>query len=341
MSGGMARFSSMTWLSGTTGTWGMRGTPAGSALLVPCVKPLEVSGVWLVLLATVGLALKGIWARLAYAEGASVQTVLFYRSALAVPLVLASTFFLLRRERALGGSPARSVSARDCLPAVFLGALFSVGMWLDFQAIHVLGAGVSRVVLFGFPLVVMLLDATLKKRLPEGKSLFGFVVAWLGLALVAVSGSSLATGGLRLSDFLWGLGSMALYGFYVWRAGALSPRIGSVRLAGVSNLATAAVVLLVGFGLGAGSVPEVTSGALGWVAVMVVVSTVAPYFLLLAGIERLGSARASRLSMLGPLITLAAGGAFLGEEVTPLAWAGTLVVLLGVFVAEHKAARAE
>ena len=214
-------------------------------------------GTVLVLLATLGLALKGIWAKLAYAEGMDVAAVLFYRSALAAPLVLVCTWWLLRREATreahrraspLTGdamdrpAPAGASGARDWVLAASFGAFFAVGMYFDFTAIERLGAGVSRVLLFGYPLLVMMLGALQNRVLPSGQKLLGFLVAWSGLLLVA---SPALLGGRTFGPaaLSWGFLSMAFYGLYVFLTGQLATRMGSVRLTGASNLSTAARVI--------------------------------------------------------------------------------------------------
>lgn len=286
-------------------------------------------GVVLVLLATVGLALKGIWARLAYAEGLDVPGVLFYRSALSVPLVVLTAGVILRRE-------ARTdLRARDHVPGILLGAMFSLGMLCDFEAIAALGASVSRVILFGFPQVVMLLTAAETRSLPNRQKMTGFFVAWLGLLLVASPGlcgaQSAAFGPLGLA---WGGASLLFYSVYVWLSGKLSKKLGSVRLTSVSNLSTAAVVVVTVLVLRGGEAPSVSAKALGWVAAMVVISTVFPYFLLMEGIVRLGASDASLLSMSGPVVTVSAGVLVLGESLSLLQAAGMLFTFAGVGLAE-------
>jgi|GEM_PF-3972745 len=290
-------------------------------------------GASLVLMATLGLAVKGVWARLAYAEGLDVSGVLFYRSAMSAPLIVMSTWFLLRKElRETGPAPKRS--PRDYLPGAVLGALFSVGMFADFEAIAQLGASVSRVVLFGFPLVVIALNALKDRHLPPARQLFGFFVAWLGLTCVAQRGSvePVSFGTFGGAPMFWGLASMTIYALYVFFSGNLSKSLGSVRLTSVSNLATAAVVVSVVLALGEGRLPEASTTALLWVAIMVVVSTVVPYFLMMEGIARLGSSHASLLAMTGPVVTVVAGWLFLGETLSALQLVGTLGVLAGVGV---------
>lgn len=291
---------------------------------------MDRRGAILVLVATVGLALKGIWARLAYAEGLDVPGVLFYRSTFSVPLVIMTAVLFLRRE---GQSRLRFF---DYVPGILLGSMFSLGMACDFQAIATLGASVSRVLLFGFPAVVMLLTAAETRALPGAQKMVGFAVAWLGLVCVASPGFT-AKGNAPFgpAGIAWGLASLAFYAVYVWLSGKVSRRLGSVRLTTVSNLSTAAVVVGIVLWTRGGQAPAASNAALGWVALMVVVSTVFPYFLLMEGIRRLGSSDASLLSMSGPVITVLAGFLFLGESLNPLQVLGTCLTLVGVGSAQR------
>ena len=290
---------------------------------------MDRTGAILVLLATAGLALKGIWARLAYAEGLDVPGVLFYRSAFSVPLVVLTAVVFLRRTGTAG------LRFSDYVPGILLGAMFSLGMACDFQAIALLGASVSRVILFGFPGVVMLLTAAETRTLPSGRKIAGFALAWLGLLCVA--SPSLSADGRSLfgpTGLVWGLASLVFYAIYVWVSGKLSRKLGSVRFTSVSNLSTAAVVLGVVLLSPGGEMPPASTTALGWIALMVVLSTVFPYFLLMEGIRRLGSSAASLLSMSGPVVTVFAGVWFLGESLSSLQVVGTALTILGVGFAE-------
>lgn len=333
--------------------------PADSQGVRPIMK---ISGTTLVLGATLGLALKGIWARLAYAAGLDVPAVLFYRSAFAAPLVLFSTLWLLRRESRsaqLGSPPLGSETADDTAAgsatsetargtplsrgvpfstwarASGYGAFFALGMYLDFSAIAHLGAGVSRVILFGFPLLVLVFESTAHKRLPSPKRVLGFFVAWLGLVCVA-SPAFFAGAKWTFSDLIWGFASMATYAIYVYLTGRLSQEMGSVRLTAASNLTTSAVVVALLLVANQGAAPPASSEGLLWVMAMVVVSTVFPYFMMMEGIRRLGSSEASLLSMSGPLVTLFVAYLVLDEGMSALQLVGTALTLFGVGLATSK-----
>ncbi len=296
----------------------------------PSLSPSQ-RALGLVLLSTFGLALKGIWARLAYGAGASVQTVLFYRAALSLPLILVCAHVFSSRFE----SQKVPFRLSHLTIGVLMGAFFSVGMFCDFQAIYYLGAGVSRVVLFGYPLVVLVFDSLARRAIPSAERLLGFGVAWLGLLLVCGVYEQFAGGaGAQATTWEhlpWGLASLLFYAAYVFVSGRMSRWMGSSRLSLFSNLATSVVVMSVLFVQSGGELPSVGNGALVWVAVMVVVSTVVPYFLMMEGIRRLGAAQASLTSMVGPVITLVASTWVLAEVLSFAQVLGVVLTLVGVF----------
>lgn len=298
-----------------------------------------------VLLATFGLSLKGIWARLAYAEGASVETVLFYRAAFSLPLVLLCGY-VFSADRRFSATPlalrvATPPKLRHLAMGVLMGAFFSACMFCDFQSIYYLGAGVSRVVLFGYPLVVLLLDALGQGRLPRRARLVGFFVAWAGLILVC--GLLDRPAGVRSAavppQLGWGLASLVLYAIYVFLSGKLSQTLGASRLSTWSNLTTSIVVIVALLVKGAGRAPHIALDAGLWVLAMVLVSTVIPYFLMMEGISRLGAAPASLISMVGPVMTLFAGALILGEKFVWSQIVGVVLTVSGVLLVQARSSR--
>lgn len=289
---------------------------------------LRTSGIGWVVAATCGLAFKGIWARLAYAAGADVTGVLYYRALLSSPLLLIVAVALWWRTRGQTRAPV-APPWRANRAAILLGILFSFCMLTDFQAIALAGAGLSRVILFGFPLVVMALDAIFAGQRPTRAQLAAFALAWSGLVLIAAPAIQ-AHDGSAGRGIAWAVAALLLYSIYTWASAGVARRLGSVRYTAVSNLSTAACI--VGYGLvqGAGSPPAVSADALMWIAIMVAVSTVIPYFLMFEGMARVGATQASLAAMLGPVITLVSAWLILQETYTSKQVCGAALVMLAV-----------
>jgi drug/metabolite transporter (DMT)-like permease len=76
--------------------------------------------------------------------------------------------------------------------------------------------------------------------------------------------------------------------------------------------------------------------ALGWGALMALLSTVIPTFLLTLGIRKLGAGPAAVAGSLGPISTIFLAWIFLGETLTQRQWAGALLVIGGVLLLGKK-----
>lgn len=281
------------------------------------------SGLGLVLAATLGLSFKGIFAKFAYADGISVSALLLLRFALAVPLFWVGAFAM--RER--GAAPLSWRDWRDCSVT---GALFFCAAWCDFSALHLLDAGISRIILFTFPGVIMVINAVRERRAPPARQLAGFSVAYSGLLLLLIPDGGTELSAARLEGVLWAFGASVSYAAFWVASQGIITRIGSARFTAASNTATLvlfALVIVPALGPGAWSA---SAGAAGWVVLIVAICTVAPFFLLFEGIRRSGTAEASVVTLSGPLMTMAAAWVLLGERLSPLQAVGFAVVIAGI-----------
>jgi len=285
------------------------------------------TGLGLVLLATLGLSFKGIFAKLAYADGISVSALLLLRFALAVPLFWLGV--LAMRER--GAAP---MCWRDCRDCSVTGALFFCAAWCDFSALHLIEAGISRIILFTFPGVIMVINAVRDRRPPATRQMVGFTVAYTGLLLLLIPHGGDELSAARLEGVLWAFGASVSYAAFWVASQGIMTRIGSARFTAASNTATLAMFALFMLPtLNAGDW-SVSSGAAGWVVLIVAICTVLPFFLLFEGIRRSGTAEASVVTLSGPLMTMAAAWVLLGERLSPLQAIGFAVVIVGIAVSK-------
>jgi len=161
-------------------------------------------------------------------------------------------------------------------------------------------------------------------------------------ALAAFTGCALTAGGLRLSAGLpargvaWALAAAAVYASFVVLSsrfgGGVPARALALHLIQISLLLTAVCALL-GPGL---PVPRDPRAILA-IAAMAVLSTVASMIWFLAGMAIVGPSRASVLSSLEVIWTLALAFLLLGERLSAVQWAGATLIL-GAVVFQNLAA---
>lgn len=281
------------------------------------------SGLTLVAIATFGMALKGIFARLVYEYGVPVDTLLIWRFTLAVPLFWLGAAWFNRHK------PRTPLQRRDWIGCGISGGLFFFSTVCDFNAIHELGASLSRMVLYLFPVIIIVIQALQSRRWPLRLQVAMFVVAWAGIALLLLPGWHGGT--VTTVGVAYGLGAATGYAMFLTVSQGIMKNLGSVRFNKVSNSIT---LLLVGLFLLPG-VPvdqlALSAPAFGWMLVLVVFSTVLPFFLMFEGVHRASASEAGIVAMFGPVITVAVALAlFPDERLGPLQWVGMVLVVLSI-----------
>lgn len=280
---------------------------------------------FLVLLATVGFAFKGVVARLAFAEGASVAAVLVLRVALATPL------FWLGARILRGGEPVLE-SRRDRALAMLGGATFLLAAACDFAAIARIGAGPSRVILFSFPGFVLLFDALRERSRPSRSDVRTFVIAWVGLLLVAAPSGLRGLHGDAALGAACALAGAILYAGFLVICQTTTRRLGAARFAAWSNTGSALALLALAPWILAPGDLVLPAPAWTWIATLVAVCTVAPFFAFFEGVRRLGASRASLLALVGPPLTIVAAWLILDESLTAIQIVGAALVVGAVAV---------
>ena len=151
------------------------------------------SALTLVLLSTVAFAMKGLLAKYVYATGMTVDGLLLLRFLIALPFFWIGVYLFGKHRPG-----ERKMKPVDILWGALYGGLFFAAALFDFTAVSVIDVTVSRIVLFTFPAIVLILECLHKWRLPPLRQFVCFVVTYIGLVLV------LAPNGIgAVSDQLW------------------------------------------------------------------------------------------------------------------------------------------
>lgn len=281
------------------------------------------------------LANKGVLAKLLYAEGLDVVTLVAVRSALALPLFWA--WAILR----LGWGRVLSRDRGAVAISVFAGlACYYVGALVNFESLRLIDASLERVLLYAYPSLVLLAEAFRRRRLPPPRTLLALALTYAGIVLaVGVQDADL----FRANAWGAALALLSGLGFAVWFLlnQAAAARIGSVRFTVYAMTAASAALVAHLVAMRGGLPPlDLTPRAWWLMALMVLAVTVLPLFMVAEGVRRLGAERAALVSSVGPPTTIAMAWLVLGEVLTPLQILGAAIVIGGILVLEEKGLRA-
>ena len=281
----------------------------------PDPRRRRLLGIGLALTSAASFGVMPVLTKVVYDDGADPVGVLAVRFALAALVLLALA--AARRERLPRG--------RTLATLLGLGGVGYVGMSLCyFFALERISAGLTSLLLYFYPALVVVLGALLLKDRPRPVAYVAVAVATVGTVLTIGP----VEGGQTLGIVL-GLGSALVYATYIL--------IGS-RVRDVGAFAMSATVLLAGavvMGvLAAVTRPQLPSQtgawlALGGVALIGGVIAVTTFF---AALALLGPSDTAVVSTVEPVVSIAVAALVLGERLGPVQIAGGAVVLAAVAV---------
>lgn len=286
-------------------------------------------GVWIVALAALLFGCKGTFIKLAYAHGASVDVMMVLRMLASLPFFVAVGLRHWPRESHL-------LSPREWLLACATGICgYYVASYCDMVGLQYVTAGLERVILYTYPVFVILLSTLwLRQRVSAAFCLRALVV-YTGLLLVFY-------GDIRLLDnrtlpqtvqgSLWVLASALVFSVYVVGGEFFMRRISSALFTAVSMTA-AGLVMIAHFLLRhpPGELWQQAAPVYALSVLVAVLFTVVPSFMMAHGIRAIGSARASTVGMVGPLATVVIAALLLQEWPGPWQLGGMAVVLAGMY----------
>jgi drug/metabolite transporter (DMT)-like permease len=270
---------------------------------------------------------KGIIVKLAYDYDVSPETLIALRAAFSLPFYLAIGAFAWINLR-LGGSalPSTRLIGKAMLVGVF-------GVWFasytDFIGLTYISAQFERLILFTYPLFVVLFGAMFFAQRIRGRALAALAVSYLGLAMIftehlVLEGQAIVIGSALV---LCSAISFALYQFMAKDViSKMGPRLFTC-------------VAMTGAGLAAftnfvatreASELFVSGPLLGYSILLAVAATVLPSFFMNAALHRISAHANAAIGILGPISTLLLAVAILGEPLTIIGVLGSTLVLAGV-----------
>jgi len=297
-------------------------------------------GVALTVVSAFAFGSGALFAKPVYAEGVGWHTLMAWRFLVGATLAWA---WLLVNARSRAG--LRRMRRRDVAVALALGVLYTANSGTYFAGLETVSASLAALIVYVYPAIVAVIS------LQVGRALRGRR-AWGALAL-ALAGVALAVGNIAdaspppMSGLLLIAASPVIYAVWIVLAARLSGEgradVGREAATGADPMAAGALMLtataatywLSALALGRPVLPaEIPAGAWFGMAGIGVVSTFIAVQAFYAGAHRIGAARASLVSTVEPLWTIALASLLFAEALGPLQLVGGAMILLGVVIAQ-------
>ncbi|MBS7545804.1 DMT family transporter [Ancylobacter oerskovii] len=272
-------------------------------------------------------ASKGIIIKLAYGEGVDPETLLALRMAFSLPFYLVIGGLALRTMRLRGETMP---GLRILIQSAGVGALgYWFSSYVDFLGLQYISASFERLILFTYPLFVVLFGALLFGQPIRLKALWTFLIAYGGLALIFMEG--LATVGTDVARGAMFVGMAAVsFALYQLMARKLLNSIGSALFTCVAMI-SASVMAIGQFAVMRPLAGLLVSPRVLMLSVLIAIgATVVPTFLMNAALKRISAQANSMISTVSPVATMALAFFVLGETASPLELAGAVLVMTSV-----------
>lgn len=315
-------------------------------------------GIILVLVSAAGFGSGALFVQPLYEAGMEPLAVLFWRFFSAAAFSWGYLLLAAPRRRSL-----RALSRRRVLVLLLLGSLYVGNSYAFIASLQVVSISLASIIAYLYPAIVAVVATRFLRRL-EGRR------AWFALG-ISIVGIALTVGGIPAGELppLWGLAlafaNPLIYASWI----ILQARLAGERPSGAGRVArevveippgdaevatdlgrgapdptpaaalmmTATAVVYAALLLGTGgslsplAVPESTWPALLGLGLVATAMAITTFY---AGVTRVGGARASLMSTVEPVYTVALAMILFGETLTPMQIVGGALVIGAVVLAE-------
>jgi drug/metabolite transporter (DMT)-like permease len=268
---------------------------------------------------------KGVFAKLAYAEGVDALTVLALRTAFAFP------FFVLLAVLPSPGA-RQPLAARDWGRLALLGFVgYYLSSLVNFTGLQYISVGLERIILYTYPSIVLGLSAVVMRRKIPGSVWTACAVAWVGI-VIAFAGEThrpVAEGRTAFGAALI-LASALTYAIFITVSGDTVKRVGTFRFTGiVVGFSCLMMQLHYAATRPLDALFQLPVQVYGYGVILAIFGTVAPALLLSLGLKRAGAQSFAIISTIGPVTTLFLAWALLGEHPNLAQGIGFVLTLTG------------
>ncbi len=312
--------------------------PSDTTAAAPPVRNLYLLGIIAALAGAAFFATKGIIIKLAMVEGVDAVTTLTWRMIVAVPIFVAVGILGYRRR--LAAQPAGApplLTGKLMLRTLAVGAMgYYLSSFLDFQALEYISAQLDRLILLTYPFFVVLFG-WIFYRLPVTSGAVGaMLLSYVGITVIfwrdfSFEGQDVVLGSLLV------LAASVVYAGYQILAKPLIDRMGAQLFTSIAMCGAGPMSLLHFLLTHPASDLAVNGNAFLLMLAIGTIATVVPAYCISTAIGLVGPERTAVVGNISPIVTVGLAVTILGEAFTLWHAAGTVLVLLGVWLFSRKA----
>ncbi len=295
-----------------------------------------IAGIIISLVGAICFSTKAIFVKLAYRDtDVDAVTLLALRMLFSVPFFVFSAWVYSSKENNV------RFTNREWMYVALIGLLgYYVSSLLDFLGLQFVTAGIERLILFIYPTFVLLLSAVWFKQKIYPRQWLAVGITYIGLLIAFFSEAHIQGGPDFIKGSLLILLCAFTYASYIVGSGRLIPKVGAMKFNSYAMSFASAGVLVHFFLFSEVSLLGLPTMVYVYGLLMALLSTVIPSYLVSVSIKRLGANNTAIIASVGPVSTILQAYLFLGESITLLQLAGTLLILVGVLIISWRQASA-
>ena len=292
------------------------------------------TGLMFAIAGTALFGMKSIFIKLAFAEGVDATTLLALRMIIAFPLYVMILWWVICK------SPSRMalINIKDPFAILTLGFMgYYLASILDFEGLTYVSAQLERLTLFTYPVMVALLSWLIFAEKITKRVWVSLFFTYAGIVFLYSYETSSGNKSIAIGTSLVFLAALS-FSFYVIFSKAYIMRLGSMFFTAVAMLSSTLFVLIHFFITH--KVDDLTVSLTVWVfaALLGIVSTLIPSFLVSEAVSRIGGTKTSIAGSVGPVFTVLLAVLILGEDFGLPHFLGMTLVVIGVFVLDARKA---
>lgn len=291
-----------------------------------------LSGTSFILLATFLLSLRSILVKFAYAEKIALMDLFYFRFLFTIPLLL--IFCYSKKGKKLFKLIINKEIFIYCLLAGFFG--YYLATLLDFHALALIDANISRIILYSFPIYVLVINHIIKKTLPSIIEIIIFIIVQIALFFV-LGGFNFHYSQINKLGALLSLFSAFSYAFYIIINQEIGKKIGSILFTTYAVCFSFIFINIHYFLLyEAYSTTEFTVKSYVIIIVMAIFCTFLPLLLISEAIKKIGATKFALINSSGPVMTIILCYITLNETLTKSQVLGCVIIIITLYLAETK-----